>query len=86
MIVSWMCAGLTACPAVNTGENSIRVFALVTDFRPEYNDDFGAAKLVTAGAEEGIVQSMLGADRTPVYAGTTPTTSGAADSSVVDGL
>lgn len=73
-------AGLAACPAINTGENSIRIFALVTDFRPEYNDDFGAAKLSSAGADKNIVQTMLGGDRTPVYAGSTPTTSGAASS------
>lgn len=65
------------CPAVNTGENSVRIFALVTDFRPEFNDDFGAAKLSGAGADTGIVQTMLGDDRTPVYNGPTPTTSGA---------
>ena len=67
------------CDAVTTGSNSIGIFALVTDFRPEYNADFGGPQLSGNLADKGIVESTLAGDRTPTYAhqsGTTPTTTG----------
>jgi len=68
---------LEACPAVTSG-NTVRLFALLTDFRPEYNTDFGGPQLSGPAADIGIVQAALGADRTPVYApsGSSATTTG----------
>lgn len=71
--------GMVACnPA--TGSNTVRLFMMVTDFRPEYNPDFGGDGIPTALADPGIVAEALDASLSPSYGaggGKTATTTGA---------
>ena len=68
-------AGLDSCPAVTAG-NTIKVYALMTDFKPEFNPDFDGPRVTANTSDKGIVTSHLDGAHLPVYAGLTPTTSG----------
>lgn len=71
-------AGMVAChPA--TGSNTVPLFMMVNDFRPEYNPDFGGDVIPAARPDPGIVADKLDASHSPNYGasgGKTPTTSG----------
>lgn len=69
---------MVACnPA--TGANSVRLFVMVSDFRPEYNPDFGGDSAPAAAADPGIVAEALDDSLSPTYgpaASRTSTTTG----------
>jgi hypothetical protein len=57
---------MVACnPA--TGSNTVRLFMMITDFRPEYNPDFGGDSIPVAMPDPGIVADALDASLSPTY-------------------
>jgi hypothetical protein len=69
---------MVACDPA-TGSNTVRLFMMVNDFRPEYNPDFGADGIPAAMPDPGIVADRLDASHSPSYgasSGKTPTTTG----------
>ncbi len=71
-------AGLSHCTPVVAG-NKIPVFAIILNFEPGFNEDFGSASVPPNTRDSAITTPILAADLRPTYASSdlTQTTSGA---------